>query len=58
MSEKLCYEDFASLLKKTTTNQQIKAIVDCIDACWNEDGDILEEDGWVKISKLVSEIKK
>ena len=51
---KLCAADWIDLLNKTTTSGQIKSIVECLDACWQEDNFTIDCDGWVAITTSIT----
>ena len=50
MTDKLCADYLIGLINKTTTNGQLRAVVELIDTLFSEDDDILKGDDWPKIN--------
>ena len=49
--------DWAPLIRKATTVAQLKAVIDALDICFNEDDRIMQGEDWPFISKLINDVK-
>jgi len=46
--------DFIKLIENTDNKEQIKLIVECLDACWHS-ADFMSEDDWVRLTDSIVE---
>ena len=53
MSDTLGLQDFKNLLAKVTTMAQIKAVIDCLEACYYEDNSVMSSDDRVAAVRLL-----
>lgn len=50
-------DHFFGLVEKCTTIQQIKAVVECMDKCYQENQEWMQPDDWPELSRLVARRK-